>query len=130
MKREELTLDGIKQFWVRCENTQQKFAVLDDIFSLLTVGQTIIFVEVGMIVPTPVSISDSCLGHHVSSFLSLLRSHFSMTQHSLNDITTVKHTSNLPHTSRSPSPSPSPSARTTPATWSASCEASSTRCPV
>eukprot|EP00301_Raphidiophrys_heterophryoidea_P023396 c7302_g1_i2.p1 GENE.c7302_g1_i2~~c7302_g1_i2.p1 ORF type:complete len:469 (+),score=143.67 c7302_g1_i2:39-1445(+) len=43
VKRSELSLDGIKQFYVECNSKEAKFNVLDDIFGLLTIGQTLIF---------------------------------------------------------------------------------------
>lgn len=45
VKREELTLDGIKQFWVPIENDRAKFDMLLDLYSRLTISQAIIFVN-------------------------------------------------------------------------------------
>ncbi|KIM19419.1 hypothetical protein M408DRAFT_317174 [Serendipita vermifera MAFF 305830] len=45
LKTEELSVDGIKQFYMDCTSEQQKFEVLVQIYSLLTVGQSIIFVQ-------------------------------------------------------------------------------------
>jgi len=45
LKTEELSVEGIKQFYMDCTSEQQKFEVLVQIYSLLTVGQSIIFVQ-------------------------------------------------------------------------------------
>jgi ATP-dependent RNA helicase DDX19/DBP5 len=46
LKTEELSVEGIKQFYMDCTSEQQKFEVLVQIYSLLTVGQSIIVVQV------------------------------------------------------------------------------------
>lgn len=51
LKPEELSVDGIKQFYVDCrsqskENKNQKYDILVGLYSLLTVSQSIIFVKV------------------------------------------------------------------------------------
>jgi len=43
VKNEQLTLEGIKQFYVNIDNDFQKFDVLVDIYQNLTVSQTIIY---------------------------------------------------------------------------------------
>ena len=43
VKNEELTLDGIKQYYVNVLNNQYKFETLCDIYGVLTISQTIIF---------------------------------------------------------------------------------------
>ncbi|KAG0150373.1 hypothetical protein CROQUDRAFT_88176 [Cronartium quercuum f. sp. fusiforme G11] len=45
LKKEELTLEGIKQFYMDCNDTQHKYEVLVELYHLLTVGQSIIFVQ-------------------------------------------------------------------------------------
>lgn len=45
LKTEELSVDGIKQFYLDCASEQQKFEILVQLYSLLTVGQSIIFVQ-------------------------------------------------------------------------------------
>ncbi|DBA00225.1 TPA: hypothetical protein N0F65_007869 [Lagenidium giganteum] len=45
VKKERLTLDGIKQFWIDCESKDNKFKVLSDIFAILTIGKCVIFVQ-------------------------------------------------------------------------------------
>ena len=45
VKEEELTLEGIRQFYVSLENEEQKFLVLSDIYETVSVSQGIIFVN-------------------------------------------------------------------------------------
>ncbi|TMW68016.1 hypothetical protein Poli38472_007688 [Pythium oligandrum] len=45
VKKERLTLDGIKQFWIDCGTKDNKFKVLSDIFAILTIGKCVIFVQ-------------------------------------------------------------------------------------
>ncbi|KAJ1856997.1 RNA helicase required for poly(A+) mRNA export [Coemansia sp. RSA 486] len=45
LKATELTVDGIKQFYMDCKDVQHKFEVLSELYSLMTVGQSIIFVR-------------------------------------------------------------------------------------
>lgn len=45
VKKERLTLDGIKQFWIDCGSKENKFKVLSDIFAILTIGKCVIFVQ-------------------------------------------------------------------------------------
>jgi len=43
VKKEEVTLDGIKQFYVDCEQDRHKFGVLCDLYECLSISQLIIF---------------------------------------------------------------------------------------
>jgi len=45
LKREEISVDSIKQFYMDCKNYQQKSETLCNIYGLLTIGQSIIFVR-------------------------------------------------------------------------------------
>ncbi|KAJ1867735.1 RNA helicase required for poly(A+) mRNA export [Coemansia sp. RSA 989] len=45
LKATELTVDGIKQFYMDCKSVPHKFEVLSELYSLMTVGQSIIFVR-------------------------------------------------------------------------------------
>ncbi|GAA6006424.1 hypothetical protein JCM10207_004929 [Rhodosporidiobolus poonsookiae] len=45
LKQEELSLDAIKQFFMDCDNEQHKYEVLVELYNLLTIGQSIIFVK-------------------------------------------------------------------------------------
>lgn len=53
LKTEELSVEGIKQFYLDCTSEAQKFEVLVQLYSLLTVGQSIIFVQVCCSKPYP-----------------------------------------------------------------------------
>ena len=44
LKRNELSVDEIKQFYMDCRNYRHKFEVLSALYGLLTIGQSIIFV--------------------------------------------------------------------------------------
>ena len=43
LKREELSLDAIKQFYMDCKSFEHKFQILSQIYGLLTIGQSIVF---------------------------------------------------------------------------------------
>mmetsp|Transcript_5251 Transcript_5251/g.15696 ORF Transcript_5251/g.15696 Transcript_5251/m.15696 type:complete len:504 (+) Transcript_5251:187-1698(+) len=45
VKREQLSLDSIKQFYFECKNSDHRFEVLSDIYASLQQGQSIIFVR-------------------------------------------------------------------------------------
>ncbi|KAJ2142460.1 RNA helicase required for poly(A+) mRNA export [Coemansia sp. RSA 564] len=45
LKATELTVEGIKQFYMDCKSVEHKFEVLSELYSLMTVGQSIIFVR-------------------------------------------------------------------------------------
>ncbi|CAH7683417.1 P-loop containing nucleoside triphosphate hydrolase protein, partial [Phakopsora pachyrhizi] len=45
LKKEELTLEGIKQFYMDCNDSNHKYDVLVELYQLLTVGQSIIFTQ-------------------------------------------------------------------------------------
>lgn len=47
LQHEELTVDGIKQLYMDCSNDEEKYANLVQLYGLLTVGSSIIFVRVG-----------------------------------------------------------------------------------
>lgn len=46
LKREELSVDSIKQFYVDCDSQEHKYEVLVNLYDLLTVSQSIIFCKV------------------------------------------------------------------------------------
>ncbi|SGY30683.1 BQ5605_C002g01175 [Microbotryum silenes-dioicae] len=46
LKQEEVALDAIKQFFMDCRDEQHKYEVLVELYNLLTIGQSIIFVAV------------------------------------------------------------------------------------
>ncbi|GAA5896963.1 ATP-dependent RNA helicase DBP5 [Sporobolomyces salmoneus] len=45
LKQEELSLDAIKQFFMDCADEGHKYEVLVELYNLLTIGQSIIFVK-------------------------------------------------------------------------------------
>ncbi|XP_017784748.1 PREDICTED: DEAD-box helicase Dbp80 [Nicrophorus vespilloides] len=45
LKREEESLDNIKQYYVKCSNEKQKYNAVTNIYGTLTVGQAIIFCQ-------------------------------------------------------------------------------------
>lgn len=45
VKREELTLEGIQQFYIYLDKEQYKFETLCDLYSSITLGQTIVYVN-------------------------------------------------------------------------------------
>jgi translation initiation factor 4A len=45
VKQEEITLEGIRQFYIKCEREQWKFDVLIDLYDTLNIAQTVIFVN-------------------------------------------------------------------------------------
>ncbi|KAI2081585.1 RNA helicase required for poly(A+) mRNA export [Ophidiomyces ophidiicola] len=45
LKHEELTVEGIKQFYLDCESDQHKYEILVKFYGLMTVGSSIIFVK-------------------------------------------------------------------------------------
>ena len=51
LKQEELSVDGIKQFYMDCKDEQAKYDVLVELYSLLTIGQSIIFCKVRSSLP-------------------------------------------------------------------------------
>jgi superfamily II DNA/RNA helicase len=46
LKQEEVSVDSIKQFYMDCKNAEHKATTLCDIYGLMTIGQSIIFVRV------------------------------------------------------------------------------------
>ncbi len=45
LKHEELNVDGIKQLYMDCDSAESKYDVLCELYSLLTIGSSIIFVQ-------------------------------------------------------------------------------------
>lgn len=46
LKHEELTVEGIKQLYLDCHNEENKYEVLLKLYGLMTIGSSIIFVQV------------------------------------------------------------------------------------
>ena len=45
VKKEQLTLDGIRQFYVQCEKEEYKFETLCDLYATVAITQAVIFVN-------------------------------------------------------------------------------------
>lgn len=66
LRRNEITVENIKQFYMDCRDEVTKYDVLVQLYHILTIGQSIIFCEVDMLfIYTPVSCS------HRSTFNSI-----------------------------------------------------------
>lgn len=46
LKKEELSVEGIKQFYLDCKSEGHKYEILVELYGLLTIGQSIIFCKV------------------------------------------------------------------------------------
>jgi ATP-dependent RNA helicase DDX19/DBP5 len=51
LHHEELTVEGIKQLYMDCSNDEEKYTNLVQLYGLLTVGSSIIFVRVRILHP-------------------------------------------------------------------------------
>lgn len=56
LQHEELTVEGIKQLYIDCSNDEDKYQTLVNLYGLLTVGSSIIFVKVSRSPPDSVSL--------------------------------------------------------------------------
>lgn len=45
LRREEESLDNIGQYWVDCPSQESKYKAIDNIYSVITIGQAIIFCQ-------------------------------------------------------------------------------------
>ncbi|TFL03782.1 P-loop containing nucleoside triphosphate hydrolase protein [Pterulicium gracile] len=66
LKKEELSVDGIRQCYMDCKNSEHKYDVLVQLYSLLTVGQSIIFCQ-HRATADRISQKMSAQGHKVAS---------------------------------------------------------------
>ena len=46
LRREEESLDNIKQFYVKCDTAESKYEALANLYGSLTIGQTMVFCHV------------------------------------------------------------------------------------
>lgn len=46
LKREEESLDNIKQYYVQCNNQDEKYQAIANIYGVVTIGQAMIFCHV------------------------------------------------------------------------------------
>jgi len=49
LKREEESLENIKQYYVYCANQDAKYRAIANIYSVITIGQAMIFCQVHML---------------------------------------------------------------------------------
>jgi superfamily II DNA/RNA helicase len=49
LKKEELSVDNIKQFYMDCRNEEHKYDILVSLYHMLTIGQSIIFCQVSFL---------------------------------------------------------------------------------
>lgn len=48
LRHDELTVEGIKQLYLDCDNEKEKYDILVKLYGLLTIGSSIIFVRVSL----------------------------------------------------------------------------------
>jgi superfamily II DNA/RNA helicase len=46
LKKEEVTVEAIKQLYLECDGEQQKFEALSALYDIMTIGQSIVFCKV------------------------------------------------------------------------------------
>lgn len=46
LQREEESLENIKQYYVKCQNMDEKYQAITNIYGVITIGQAIIFCQV------------------------------------------------------------------------------------
>lgn len=60
LKHEELTVEGIKQLYMDCNSDEEKYTNLVQLYGLLTVGSSIIFVRVCQFIVDFLAVADNC----------------------------------------------------------------------
>jgi ATP-dependent RNA helicase DDX19/DBP5 len=58
LKHEELTVDGIKQLYMDCDSEEDKYRILVELYHILTIGSSIIFVKVILLTVIGLSLFD------------------------------------------------------------------------
>lgn len=48
LRREEESLDNIRQFYVQCQDQEDKFVALSNIYGAISIGQSMIFCAVSL----------------------------------------------------------------------------------
>jgi ATP-dependent RNA helicase DDX19/DBP5 len=46
LKKEDITVDAIKQLYLECEGEEQKYNALSALYDIMTIGQSIVFCKV------------------------------------------------------------------------------------
>ena len=49
LKKEDVTVDAIKQLWLECDGLQQKYEALSTLYDCMSIGQSIVFCQVRLI---------------------------------------------------------------------------------
>lgn len=70
LKREEETLDTIKQYYVLCNSKEEKFQALCNIYGAITIAQAMIFCHVS--VEPPLMTNLGVISCHVAAFFSFI----------------------------------------------------------
>ena len=52
LRREEESLDNIKQYYVVCRDKEDKFQALSNMYGVVSIGQCIVFCHVSVVMPT------------------------------------------------------------------------------
>jgi len=55
LKHEELTVEGIRQLYLDCNSEEEKFENLVELYGMMTIGSSIIFVKVVLLRDKPYS---------------------------------------------------------------------------
>lgn len=48
LKKEDITVDAIKQLYLECEDEHAKFDALSALYDVMSIGQSIVFCRVGL----------------------------------------------------------------------------------
>lgn len=48
LKKEEVTVDAIKQLWLECDGEDQKYDALAALYGVMSIGQSMVFCKVGL----------------------------------------------------------------------------------
>lgn len=51
LKKEDITVDAIKQLYLECEGESEKYNALSALYDIMTIGQSIVFCKVSYEVP-------------------------------------------------------------------------------
>lgn len=65
LRREEESLDNIKQFYIECRNQDDKFEALSNIYGSISIGQAVIFCRVSYFLGAIVLFHSTCVCAYV-----------------------------------------------------------------
>lgn len=60
LQKNEIAVDGIRQFYMDCRNEEHKYDILVSLYQLLTIGQSIIFCQVSPSPPSAPRVACGC----------------------------------------------------------------------